>query len=260
MPRPDPSSDPRVPADDGPQVSGEIVREQTVRAPMPPGWGVPPPAPAPVRSPEADTVKTAPPAPPVAAAVPPPVAAESLDRAAPVARRRRSSGPDRLADLRRDDPPPVSGEVRVVDVTPEVPSRRDRPTVPLGRVPQIRRDDPPPVSGEVKVVPEPGAVEAPMPHAISDAIPIAFAASGPQPILPGVGAYGRPSTDPGMHVYSGREITGPQPRAQAEATGPHPVYPGTRKAVAHQGDTVLWIVAGALVLMALALLGFVLTW
>ena len=230
-------------SDDGVHVSGEIVREQTVRAPAP----TPPPGTLGLGA-TGDTVRSPMPTPPAQAPMVPRshqdtpadplVAAEAIEEVELV------EEVELLEDLGigRDDPPAVSGEVRT------------RRTLRTGELPDMRRHDP--RAGEI----ESGAVEVPIAAVGSDIIPTSMTSSGPQVVVPS-GAWQRPSTDPGsMFVRGFSETTGPQPVAQAESTGPHGVVAGIRRARPEASShNALWIVAGVLVLLAATVLGFVLT-
>lgn len=297
-------------------VSGEIVREQTVRAPIPVAPTVDTVRTSAPTTPTADTVKTAPPTSDApreqtvrAPAPTPPMTSTELEvepLAEPVMelepleieaelevepevievepevvqtpkRRRRKRKADRGPT--RDDPPAVSGDISVPADEPEgfgsggrgktlrvgeVPTitREGSPgrgaTLRDGEVPKITREDPPAVSGEVAVDP---AARAEPP--VADAQRVAMTSSGPNPAL-NPGAFQRPTTDPGSATgptYA--EITGPQPVAQAETTGPHSVisggHPATRAVLEQEqrDHKILWIFASTLLLLALGVVAFV---
>lgn len=228
---------------------------------------------------------------PEAAAKPP--AAEAPAGARPRRKRPRDEGP-----ALRPEPPAVSGEVSVAEPELDdlfgssVPRRSERPrAADRAPVPKVRRGDPPVVSGEVAI--DPAKVQSPevptrdvvvLPMTSSGAQPVMTAggpqqlmhSSGSHPILLGTGpampssgshpimtASGaspvvprRSSTDPG---YAGSEITGPQPRSQAEPTGRHPPMRVGRRERGHD-SLVLWALAGTLVVLALGVVMMVLSW
>ncbi|MEX1361648.1 MAG: hypothetical protein AB1Z98_00865 [Nannocystaceae bacterium] len=217
------SSQPRAPDSDGAHVSGEIVREQTVRAPIPT-------APAPAVS--GETVRA-----------PIPVAPgeelleaellelEPVDEVDEVDELEAVELIDAGLEVGRADPPAVSGEVVAPEPEPDpevAPRLRRSRTLRSGEVPGVVPADP-------------------------------MTSSGAQVMGPAV-AWQRPSTDPGSLLPQGlSEITGPQPLSQAETTGPHAAM-GPQRGRSHSySDNVLWIVAGVLVLLAAVVLGFVLT-
>jgi hypothetical protein len=78
----------------------------------------------------------------------------------------------------------------------------------------------------------------------------AMTASGASPVVR------RSSTDPG---FVGSENTGPQPRGQAEATGPHPLM-GARRRGGERDSMVLWVLAGTLVVLAVGVVMMVISW
>jgi len=128
------------------------------------------------------------------------------------------------------------------------PGRRRSSTLRAEQLPEIGRSDPPAVSGEVMVTPS-----------RSDITPNAVASSGPQPIVSESEVRRALSTDPGSMVRSGlAEVTGPQPHFQAESTGPQPAM-RPNPVTASQSAMILWFVAGGLVLLAGAVVAFVLT-
>ena len=243
------SSQSRIPGGDG--VSWEIVRAQTVRAPIPT-------APAGMGSVSPDTVRTAmPEAPPSPSSESPMVPRSWIDTPAdPHAAALALEDVEVLEELEpeddlgigRADPPAVCGEVIA---TEDPPSRgRRRTTLRTGEVPDVRRSDP--RSGAI----EAGAVEVPVVPMGSDLIPTSMSSSGPQVIVGGF--HQRPTTDPGsLFVRGFSEVTGPQPVAQAEATGPHPIM--GQRVRDDSSSNALWILAGFLVLLAASVLGFVLT-
>lgn len=216
------SSQPRAPDSDGAHVSGEIVREQTVRAPIP---TAPPPAVS------GETVRAPMPVAPDEERL----AAELLEldvvEADEVDELEAVELIDEGLEVGRPDPPAVSGEVvaQQPEPDPEVaPRLRRSRTLRAGEVPEVVAADP-------------------------------MTSSGPQVMGPAV-AWQRPSTDPGSLLpHSLSEITGPQPLSQAEPTGPHAVMGPQRARPPSYSDNVLWVVAGVLVLLAAVVLGFVLT-
>lgn len=217
-------------SDDGVHVSGEIVREQTVRAPIPT-------APPGVLAAGAtgDTVRAPMPMPPGELPVMP---RSHMDT--PTAPHAAADAVEEVEEIEllddlgigREEPPAVAGEVVMQ------PARQD------------------PRAGALEV----GSVEVPVAPSASDLIPTSMTSSGPQVVVPG-GAWQRPATDPGSMFSPGfSEITGPQPIAQAESTGPHSVIAGARRRrPSASSNNALWILAGVLVLLAATVLGFVLT-
>jgi len=207
-----PSSDPRVPRDDGSHISGEIVREQTVRARIP--------------TPPVTTGDTA---------------------VAPMPSAPMPSAPVAEAPMvpRSWIPTPAAPHYAATEELPE-PGRRRSSTLRAEQLPEIGRADPPAVSGEVMVTDT--------------------SSSGPQPLVSESELRGSESelrralsTDPGSMVRSGiAEVTGPQPHFQAESTGPQPAM-RPNPVTAPQSAMILWVVAGGLVLLAGAVVAFVLT-
>lgn len=213
---------------------------------------------------------------------------------APAARRddrARAAAPARAAMPRRDEPPAVSGEVAIdstASQSPEVPAGdiRVMPMTSSGAQPRMTSSGPQPMmtsSGAHSVMT--GSPQSMM--AASGSHPIMLA-SGPQPMMTSSGSHPimtgppqashnssgshpimtisgaspvmprRTSTDPG---YMGKDSTGPQPRGQAETTGPHPVMPMRRRAGESSRDSlVLWVLAGALVVLALGVVMMVISW
>lgn len=250
-----PTSRARASGDEG-HVAGEIVREQTVRAPIPTA-----PTEAEGAAPSGNTVRS-----PVPTFDEPMVPrSHAVTPAAPLL----AAEPE-LEDLEVDevdevevdavelveeelevgraDPPAVAGEV-IATPEPAASSRRKN-TLRAGEVPDMRRSDP-----RVEL----GAVEVPVAPMGSDVISTSMSSSGPQMVVQG-GGWQRPTTDPGsLFVRGFSEATGPQPVAQAESTGPHPVMGSTRSRSRSDSSNALWILAGVLVLLAATVLGFVLT-
>lgn len=207
----------------------------------------------------------------------------AADKRAPRARgkRPRPDGPPP-----RPEPPAVSGEVSVSEPDPgglfgaAPPRREDRVRTPTpARSSMPRRDEPPAVSGEVAI--DSASAASPevqagdirvMPMTSSGAQPV-MTSSGSHPIMTGSGAHPimtgsgaspviprRAGTDPG---YLGKDSTGPQPRGQSETTGPHPVVMPMRRRrgeSSSRDSLVLWVLAGALVVLALGVVMMVISW
>lgn len=216
------------PSDDGISVSGEIVREQTVRAPIP-------------TAPTSETVR---------APVPVPPPDEPWDEAdadeQPMVPRSWIPTPvDPLIASRR-----AEEKARAQAEAASVPKpRRRAPTSRYDESNDVGRDDPAPVAGEVSVsvseeilLAEPEPLRARVQTLRSGEVPIL---SVPAPVSSTL------TTDPGQKVIGYADITGPQPLVQAEVTGPIGVTP---RPVAHRADasrtTLLWLIAGVLVLLA----------
>lgn len=208
--------------------------------------------------------------------------------------RARAAAPARAALPRRDEPPAVSGEVAVAIESSASPS----PEVPAGDIrvmPTMTSSGPQPMmtsSGPQPMMTSSGAhsVMTGSPQSMmssSGSHPIMLA-SGPQPLMASSGSHPimagppqasrnssgshpvmtisgaspvvprRAGTDPG---YMGKDSTGPQPRGQAETTGPHPVMPMRRRGGESSRDSlVLWVLAGALVVLALGVVMMVISW
>ncbi len=130
------------------------------------------------------------------------------------------------------------------------PSSRRPSTLRTGQVPDVGRADPAAVAGEVLVEPTDSVP-------LEDGVVAVVRPSGTMEI-PTLAAptTRRKQTDPGRLARGYAEPTGPQPILQAETTGPHPAM---RHGLMASGNTILWIVAGALVLLAMAVVAFVLT-
>lgn len=170
----------------------------------------------------------------------------------------RAAPKPRGPTVRRDDPPLVSGEVAIdpaASQNPEVPTR-DVYVMPMtGSGPQSIMT----ASGShpIMIGPQPSMTASgaqPMMKS-SGSHPIMTAAgmtaSGASPVIPR-----RTSTDSG---YVGSEITGPQPRGQADATGPHPFMRGSKRTSSHD-SLVLWVLAGTLVVLAVGGVMLVISW
>ncbi|MCH9683058.1 MAG: hypothetical protein K0V04_16605 [Deltaproteobacteria bacterium] len=338
MTEPFPTADSLVPNDDVVEVSGEIVREQTVRARVPvldiPTEGtVRSPIPvAPEAEPTGDTIKSARPSQPpledVVAATegtvrapiptapisegtvraPIPTAPDSLptvqeqtvrapiptapsplpattpvpspsEDGIPIPHSKIPTAPEEAAGQRRRsqtlraDHIPVIESEALEEIDPEFEfeeeldaelldddetvepvasqSGRRSKTLRSGQLPASQRVEPAAVAGEVMV-------EAADSTSLEDALGVILTPTGPAsvPSLPVAGGR-RPRTEPGGFARGFAEPTGPQPVLQAETTGPHPV--ARRGVQAESGNTLLWVVAGALVLLAMAVVMFVAT-
>lgn len=274
------SVDPKVPTNDVAHVSGEIST-QTVRAPNPLLMGSPPVTEGTVRAPvprPPDTLRA-----PAASTPASQRASAHGEGAKEEAQERRASssgrriqtmrfGEEQEAERERKserERAAASGEIAAEEPPlPEDAGRRPS-TLPSGKVPAMGSDRPAVASGEVTVEPESdphvpisgtfGAVATSGSYA-------AMTQSGAQPVLTPSGQHRvmpRPGTDPGTLVA---ETTGPQPLYQAETTGPQPRDSGDTIGVgsgegrlgsgASRGNTVLWIVAGVLLVLALGSVGF----
>lgn len=192
--------------------------------------------------------------------------------------RRRGKRPRPDGPPPRPEPPAVSGEVSVSEPGVfEAPTSRREERVRAG-APMPRRDEPPAVSGEVAI--EHGTAKGPE-VATSDVRVMTMTSSGPQSVMTSSGSHPmmtssgshpimtasgaspvlprRTSTDPG---YLSKDSTGPQPRRQSETTGPHPVMPRMRRRAGESSrdSLVLWVLAGALVVLALGVVMMVISW
>jgi hypothetical protein len=203
--------------------------------------------------------------------------------------RARGTAPAPVAKPRRDDPPVVSGDIAID------PSAAQSPEVPAGNVrvmPMSSAAPQSPMSSSgshpimLGVGPQ-GAMTSSGSHPIMTAPgPQAMmTSSGSHPIMLGVGsqaarnssgshpimtAPGQPSSmavSGGSPVVPRRASTDSmyvvdgQSRGQAETTGPQPVVRAHRPAREGSRDSlVLWILAGALVVLALGVVMMVISW
>jgi hypothetical protein len=209
----------------------------------------------------------------------------------------RATPQPRGPTVRRDDPPLVSGEVAIdpaASQSPEVPtgdvyvmpmtgsapqsmmtSSGSHPIM-LGSSPQanMTASGPQPMmhsSGVHPIMTPAGMTPAGMTPAGMN--PSSMTASGPQPMMHSSGVHPimtpagmttsgaspvmrRSSTDPGY----GSEATGPQPRGQAETTGPHPLMRGGGGRTSSHDSLVLWVLAGTLVVLAVGGVMLVISW
>ncbi|MEM7159461.1 MAG: hypothetical protein AAF799_41870 [Myxococcota bacterium] len=239
------------PSDDAISVSGEIVREQTVRAPIP-------------TAPTNETVRAPMPAPPPSDAwdeadadeqpmvprswIPTPVDPLIASRRAEEKARAQAEALKKKAEAKQ----------REAELAAAVPGRRRRtPTSRYDESSDVGRDDPAPVCGEVavSVSPDDSATELVPPRARVQTL-----RSGEVPILSASPpALSNPTTDPGQQVYGYADITGPQPLAQAEVTGPIGVSARPVAARSSSSTTLLWLIAGVLVLLAGGVVALALT-
>jgi hypothetical protein len=188
----------------------------------------------------------------------------------------------------RSEPPAVVGEVSVSEPEPDgifdpAPRRSEpRPRAAVARPSKPRRDDPPSVSGEVAIVPSSSpspeipagdirvlstvATSGPQPMMASSGSHPIMLASGPQPIMSASGPQPMMASS-GSHPIMTASGTSPVVPRRAnthgpgsrDATGPHPLMRGSARSGSHD-NLVLWVLAGALVVLALAGVMLLIAW
>ena len=157
-----------------------------------------------------------------------------------------------MAKPRRDDPPVVSGDIAIdssAAQNPEVPTGNVRVMPMASAAPQSPMSS----SGSHPIMLGVGSQAArnssgSHPVMAAPGQPSSMAVSGGSPVIPR-----RASTD-AMYVVDGS-------RGQSDTTGPSPVVRAHRRTRESPRDSlVLWILAGALVVLALGVVMMVFSW